>query len=61
MYFNFEVADVTELLVAVGGLQKRGMTAVMGPHESFVTRGQVVKPPCSNLDLEHSNALLGCV
>ena len=48
---NFEVADVTRLLVAVGELQKRGMTVVMGPHGCFVTRGQVMKPPSSNLDL----------
>ena len=52
---SFEVADVTRPLVAVGELQKRGMTVVMGPHGSFVTRGQVAKPPGSKLDLEHSN------
>ena len=52
---NFEVADVTRPLVAVGGLQKRGLTMVMGPHGRFVTRGQVMKPPGSNLDLEHPN------
>ena len=52
---NFEVADVTKPLVAVGELQRCGMTVVMGPHGSFVTRGQVMKPPDSNLDLEHSN------
>ena len=52
---SFEVADVTMRLVAVGELQKRGMTVVMGPHGSFVTRGHVTKPPGSNLDLEHSN------
>ena len=52
---NFEVADVTRPLVAVSELQKCGMTVVMGPHVSFVTRGQVMKPPSSNLDLEHSN------
>ena len=51
---SFEVADVTRPLVAVGELQKRGMTVVMGPHGSFV-RGHVTKPPGSNLDLEHSN------
>ena len=28
---NFEVPDVTRSLVAVGELQKRGMTVVMGP------------------------------
>ena len=38
---RFEVADVTRPLVAVGELQKRGMTVVMGPHGSFVTRGHV--------------------
>ena len=53
---NFEVADVTRPLVAVGELQKRGMTVVMGPHGSFVTRGQVMKPLGSNLDLEHLDA-----
>ena len=52
---NFEVADVTRPLVAFGELQKRGMTVLMGPHGSFVTRGHVTKPPGSNLDLEHSN------
>ena len=52
---NIEVADVTRLWVAVGELQKRGMTVVMGPHGSFVTRGQVMKPPSSNLDLQLSN------
>ena len=30
-------------VVAVGELQKRGMIVVMGPHGSFVTRGQVMK------------------
>ena len=52
---NFEVADMSRPLVTVGELQKRGMTVVMGPHGSFVTRGQVMKLPSSNLDLEHSN------
>ena len=52
---SFEVANVTRPLVAVGELQKRGMTVVMGPHGSFVTRCHVMKPPGSNLDLEHSN------
>ena len=52
---NFEVADVTRPLVAVGELQKRGITVVMGPHGTFVTRGQVMMPLRSNLDLEHSN------
>ena len=47
---NLEVADVTRPLVAVGDLQKCGMTVVMGPHGSFVNRGQVLKPA-----LEHSN------
>ena len=41
---NFEVADVTRPLVAVGKLQKRGVTVVMGPHGSFVTRCQVMWP-----------------
>ena len=41
--------------VAVGELQKRGMTVVMDPHGSFVTRGQMMKSSGSNLDLEHSN------
>ena len=52
---NFEDANVTRPLVAVGELQKRGMTVVMGPHGSFGTRGQVMKPLGSNLDLEYSN------
>ena len=52
---NFEVADVTRPLVAVGELQKRGMTVEMGPHGSFVTRGKVMKLPDSNLDLGQSN------
>ena len=52
---NFEVADVTRQLVAVGDLQKRGMTVVMGLHGSFVTRGQVAKPPGNSLTLEHSS------
>ena len=41
---NFEVADVTRPLVAVGELQTRGTTVVMGPPGSFVIRGQVMKP-----------------
>ena len=44
MNVNFEVADVTRRLVAVGGLQRRGMTVVLGPHGSFVTGGRVAKP-----------------
>ena len=32
MNVNFEDADVTRALVAVGELQIRGMTVVMGPH-----------------------------
>ena len=52
---NFVVADVTRPLVAIGELQKRGITVVIGPHGSFVTRGQVTKAPDNNLDLEHSN------
>ena len=55
MKINLEVADVTRPLVVVGELQMRGMTVVMGPHGSFVTRGQVMKPPGNNLDLEHPN------
>ena len=51
---SFEVADVAWVLV-VGELQKRGMTVVKGPHGSFVTRDQVMKPPGSKLDLEQSN------
>ena len=45
--YSFEVAEVTRPLVAVGELQKRGMTVVMGPHGSFVTRGHATKPPGS--------------
>ena len=55
MNVNFEVVDVIRPLVAVGELQKRGMTVVMGPRGRFVTRGQVTKPPGSYLNLEHSN------
>ena len=55
---SFEVADVTRPLVAVGELQKRGMTVVMGPHGSFVTRGHVTNQPGSNLDLELERCLL---
>ena len=55
MNVNFEVADVTRPLVAAGELQKRGLTVVMGPHGSLVSRGQVVRPPGSNLDLKHSS------
>ena len=59
---NYEVADVTKPLVAVGELQKRGTTVVMGPRGSFVTRGQVMKLPGSNLDLEQSDgAFWTCV
>ena len=46
---------MTRPLVAVGELQKRGMTVVTGPHGSFVSRDQVMKPPSSNLDVEHAN------
>ena len=34
MNVSFEVADVTRPLVAVGELQKRGMTVVMGHMEA---------------------------
>ena len=57
MNVNFEVADVTRPLVAVGKLQKRGLTVVMGSHGSFVTRGQVMKPPGSGLDPEHPSGV----
>ena len=52
MKFNFEFAGVTRSLVAVGELQKRGVTVVMGPHGRFVTQGQVMKPPGGSLDFE---------
>ena len=52
---NFEVAAMTRPLVAVGELQRRGMTVVMGPPGSFVTRGQEKKSPGSNQEMEHSN------
>ena len=52
---NFEVAYVTRPLVVVGELQRRGMTVVMRPHGSFVTRGRVAKPTGGSLKLEHSN------
>ena len=53
---KFEDADVTRPMMAVGELQKRGVTVVMGPHGSFATRGRVMKRLGSNLDLEHSNS-----
>ena len=43
------------LLVAVGELQRRGMTVVVGGHGSFVTRGQVANRSGGSLDLERSN------
>ena len=55
MNVNLEVAHVTTPLVAIGEVQKRGMTGVIGPHGSFVTRGHVTKPPGGSLELEHSN------
>ena len=61
MKFDFEVSDVTRPLVAVGGLQKRGMAVATVPHGSFVTRGRVDNPrgnpraavwsPCTRTDL----------
>ena len=53
--FNFEVANVTRPLVALGGLQRVGVMVVMGPDGSFVTRGRVAKPTGSSLELEHAN------
>ena len=58
---NFEVADVTRPLVAVGELQKRGMTVVMGQHRSFVTRGQVMNRLASMWTWSIPMALIGCV
>ena len=55
MNVNFEIADVTRRLVAVGGLQRRGMTVVLGPHGSFVTRGCVAKLTGGILERDHSN------
>ena len=51
MNVNFEVADVTRPLVAVGEL-----TVVKGPHGGFVvTRGHVTEPLGCSLRLEYSN------
>ena len=55
MNINFKVADVITLLVAVGELQRRGITVVMGPHRSFVTRSQVTKSLGRNPNFEHCN------
>ena len=52
---NFKVADVITSLVAVVVLQRRGMTVVMGPHRSFVTRSQVTKLPGRKPNLKHCN------
>ena len=52
---NFEVADATRPLVPVGELQRRGMTVVMGPHGSCVTRGRAAKPSGGSLEHERSN------
>ena len=52
---NFKVADVITPLVAVGELQRCGITVVMGPHRSFVTRSQVTRPPGRNPNFEHCN------
>ena len=52
---NFKVADAIIPLVTVGELQRHEMTLAMGPHESFETLSQVTKPPCRNLNLEHSD------
>ena len=53
---NFEIADVARPLVAVGELQRRVMTVVMGPRASFATEGRVEKPTGRSLELEHSSA-----
>ena len=60
MNVNFEVADVTRPLVAVGELQRRVMTVVMGPHGCFVTTGRVAEPTCGSLELEQSTGASGC-
>ena len=52
---NFKVADVITPLVAVGELQRRGITVVIGPHQSFVTRSQVTRSPGRNPNFEHCN------
>ena len=45
---------MTRPLVAVGELQRRGMTVMLGPRGSFVTRGHVATPTSGSLELEHS-------
>ena len=55
MNINFKVADVITPLVAVGELQRRGITVVMGPHRIFVTRSQVTKSLGRNPNFEHCN------
>ena len=52
---NFKVADVITPLVAVGELQRRGITVVMGPHRSFGTRSPVTRSPGRNQNFEHCN------
>ena len=51
---NFKASDATILLVAVGELEKRGMTVVMGPL-GLETRSQATKLAGRNLSSKHSN------
>ena len=53
MEVNFEVTDVTRPPVAIGN--RRGMTVVIEPRGSFVTKGLLEKPTGGSLGLEHSN------
>ena len=52
---NFEVADLTRPMVAVGELQRRGMTVVMRPRRHFLVRGRVAKPTGGSLELVQPN------
>ena len=53
---NFKAADATIPSDAVGELEKRGMTVVMGPH-GFETRSRATKLPGRNLSSKHSNGV----
>ena len=54
MSINSKAVDTTIPSDAVGKLEKRGMTVVMGPH-GFETRSQATKLPGKNLSSKHSN------
>ena len=51
---NSKAADATIPSDAVGELEKRGITVVMGPH-GFETRSRATKLPGRNLSSKHSN------